>query len=170
MTGTTCPPPRHAEEGGKLYLAERLFHLFPHKIRCPQCKGDPLKPGFIKDQAGKGDKNRVSRRQWSCQRSNARNAVLPKCSRVTCTDFIALARKQLQSDDFDHAVRETYIQRCEYGDYPDLRAYWELLSGDQRSVRPRMRYIYITTDISRTPVAQILCRACLCNLRVVLRH
>jgi hypothetical protein len=60
-----------ALEGGKYFLAEALFREFKFKIRCPQCEGNPLRQGFIADQAGSGTLAKPYRRHFTCQRSAA---------------------------------------------------------------------------------------------------
>ena len=120
--------PGFSIEGGKLYLAESLFATWKLKIRCPNCVGNCLKPGFIKDEAGKGSKDGQSRRQWACQRSNGKGATT-KCPRATCTDFIALATQQL-----DPAVLATVIADVfakfppDQEQYSNLRPYRSFLS------------------------------------------
>jgi len=44
----------HAK-GGKQSLAEALFAAYRFKICCPHCDGSRGKPGYIKDQASKGN-------------------------------------------------------------------------------------------------------------------
>jgi hypothetical protein len=122
------PSPGFSIEGGKLHLAESLFATWRFKIRCPNCVGNRLKPGFIKDEAGKGSKDGQSRRQWACQRSNGKG-VTTKCPRASCTDFIALATQQL-----DPAVLATTISDVcarfppDQEEYSNLRAYRGFLS------------------------------------------
>src|SRR6266699_613541 len=102
-------PPRFHIEGGKFHLAEALFDSFKFKVRCPQCAGNPRDPGFIKDQGGKSGPNQERRRLWGCQRSNSRNTTSPRCGRVTCTEYINLASKQLDQAQFTSAL-ERVIQ------------------------------------------------------------
>ena len=97
-------PSRFIAEGGKFHLAEALFDAFKYKIRCPDCVGNSTQPGFIKDEGGKGGKDRQKRRQWFCQRSNSRS-VTSKCGRVSCTEYIDLARKQLDDTQFDGVLQ-----------------------------------------------------------------
>ena len=99
------PTSKFAQEGGKLYLAEALFDRFKLEIRCPRCPGNPSRPGFIKDEAGKGADGRP-RRQWACQRSNSRSS-LSYCPRVSCTEYIELARQQVDQDDFNNTLQHT---------------------------------------------------------------
>lgn len=47
------PHSRFLAEGGKFHLAEALFNACKFKIRCPDCPGNLIQPGFIKDVAGK---------------------------------------------------------------------------------------------------------------------
>lgn len=92
---------RYTLEGGRFYLAEALFDQHRFQIRCPNCEGTPGEPGFIKDQGGKGSPDGRARRQWACQRSNSKKtALLKRCGRVTCTEYIDLARQQLAPTQF----------------------------------------------------------------------
>lgn len=98
---------QHAVEGGKLHLAEALFERHRFKIRCPHCPGTLGKPGFNKDSAGKPDPSGLSRRQWSCNRSNSRDvrrSGQKACPRTTVSEFILLAQKALDPSDFSATV------------------------------------------------------------------
>lgn len=116
-------PSKFVAEGGKFHLAEALFNAFRYKIRCPSCAGNPTRPGFIKDEGGKGGKEGQKRRQWKCQRSNGRSAK-SSCSRATCTEYIDLAKQQL-----DHAQFDNVLQRVcqkfppDHEDYATLQGY-----------------------------------------------
>lgn len=111
-------------EGGKYHLANALHNAFKFKIRCPDCVGNPLKPGFNKDEAGKGGKDGQARRQWACQYSSARSTSIANCSRVSCTEYIELARKQLNPTQFAD-VLERVCQRFppEQEQYAALQGY-----------------------------------------------
>ena len=111
------------EERGRFYLAEALFAAFKFQIRCPHCPGNTLKPGFIKDTAGKGGREGQARRQWTCQRSNSKTN-LTRCPRASCTEYIDLARGQLQPRQFQD-VLERVCQRLqpEQEEYQVLNAY-----------------------------------------------
>lgn len=124
--------PQFVEEGGKFHLAEAFFNLFKFEIRCPHCAGNPLKPGFIKDEGGKGGKEGQSRRMWRCQRSNSR-AATGTCSRATCTEYISLAQKQLNRTQFTEVLEQVCRQFP-----PDQEAY-AALQG------------YVSSERSRTP-------------------
>jgi hypothetical protein len=115
-------PPHFVLEGGKFHFAEALFNSFKFKIRCPYCIGNHLKPGFIKDEAGKGGKDGQSRRMWRCQRSNSRTATGP-CSRATCTEYISLARKQLDQTQFAEVLERV----CQ--SFPPEQAEFAALQG-----------------------------------------
>ena len=119
-------------EGGKYPLAEALHDAFRFKIRCPDCVGNPLKPGFNKDEAGKRGKDGQPRRQWACQYSNTRSTSIAKCGRVTCTEYIELARKQLGQTQFA-GVLQRVCQR-----FPPEREEYAALQG------------YSSTDISQS--------------------
>ena len=122
-------PSKYVAEGGKFHLAEALFNAFRYKIRCPSCAGNPAQPGFIKDEGGKGGKQGQKRRQWKCQRSNARSAK-SQCGRASCTEYIDLARQQL-----DHAQFDNVLQRVcqkfppEQEDYATLQGYFNSSPG-----------------------------------------
>lgn len=111
-------------EGGKYYLADALFKKFKFRIRCLDCAPVNLnEPGFIKDQGGKSDSEGRVRRLWGCQRSNSR-AARQKCRRTTCTEFIDLARQQLEEGEFGDvlvAVCEEYPPEQE--EYAGLKGY-----------------------------------------------
>lgn len=93
-----------AEEGGKLHLAEALFFRHKFQIRCPKCVGNPNRPGFIKDEAGKGDKEGRPRRQWACQRSNSKGSLY-RCPRISCGEYINLARQDLDQQQFQKVLQ-----------------------------------------------------------------
>lgn len=96
------PRDRFSPEGGRFHLAEALFDAAKLEIRCPTCPGNPGRPGFIKDQGGKADGESATRRLWACQRSNGsqqRSSGLT-CPRVSCTEFVDLARRVLPPQDF----------------------------------------------------------------------
>src|ERR1700716_3545066 len=97
-------PSQFIAEGGKFHLAEALFNAFKYKIRCPRCAGNATQPGFIKDAGGKGGKDGQPRRLWACQRSNSRSATT-RCGRATCTEYIDLARKQLDDEQFNDVLQ-----------------------------------------------------------------
>lgn len=115
-------PPHFVIEGGKFHFAEALFNSFKFKIRCPHCIGNHLKPGFIKDEAGKGGKDGQSRRMWRCQRSNSRTAT-GSCSRATCTEYISLAKKHLDQTQFADVLQRV----CQ--SFPPERAEFASLQG-----------------------------------------
>jgi hypothetical protein len=106
--GSTLP--RFAPENGKLALAELLFARHKYLIRCPTCPGNSHQPGFIKDQAGKTTSDGLTRRQWACQRSNGR-LVAPRCSRVSCTEYIGIAQIVLDPAQFRAEVEEILDQQ-----------------------------------------------------------
>jgi hypothetical protein len=117
-------PSRFVVEGGKFHLAEALFNKFKFKIRCPHCPGTPREAGFIKDQAGKGGLGGQQRRQWACQRSNSRSSNLPRCGRVSCTEYIDLAIRQLDPGEFaDILDRVTQDFPPEQEEYTALQGY-----------------------------------------------
>lgn len=117
----SSPTSKFAQEGGKLYLAEALFDRFKLEIRCPRCLGNPSRPGFIKDEAGKGADGRP-RRQWACQRSNSRSS-LSYCPRVSCTEYIELARQQVDQDDFNNTLQHTCQNLSDLDFVATLKAY-----------------------------------------------
>ena len=93
----------YTPEGGKLRLAEAIFDSYRFLVRCPNCLGNSTKPGFIKDEGGKSSKDGLRRRQWACQMSNGRR-VRQVCPRVTCSDYILLAQRQLSPASFKRVV------------------------------------------------------------------
>lgn len=94
-------PTGYTHEGGRRYLAEALFTAHAVDIRCPACIGNPTRAGFIKDAAGKSTKDGLNRRQWRCQRTNGRAAAGKDCPRVSCTQYIEIARKTLSTIEFE---------------------------------------------------------------------
>ncbi|KAL8678299.1 MAG: hypothetical protein Q9224_007127 [Gallowayella concinna] len=103
MTSTSIPA-SFTPEGGKFRLAETLFNIHKFSIPCPSCPTVQGKPGFIKDQAGKSGKDGLNRRMWKCQRSNIKHART-SCSRITCTEYIDLARRSLSGDCFSTVIQ-----------------------------------------------------------------
>ena len=95
----------YAPEGGKLFLAQAIFNAYRFLVRCPSCPGNPTKPGFIKDEAGKAPKDGYKRRQWACQMSNGKG-VTSKCPRASCSEYIRLAQQQLKPTTFIHLVTQ----------------------------------------------------------------
>jgi hypothetical protein len=126
------PPKDFVHEGGKYHLADALHNTFRFKIRCPDCIGNPRKPGFNKDEAGKGGKDGQARRQWACQYSSARSTSIAGCSRVSCTEYIELARKQLDPTQFAEVLERV----CQ--EFPPEREEYAALQG------------YSNTDISQS--------------------
>jgi hypothetical protein len=116
-------------EGGKFQLAKALFDTFKYKIRCARCAGNPTRQGFTPDNAGKGTKDGLTRRMWACQRSNGRKET-NRCGRVTCTEYIELARAQLSHAQFT-SVLGRVCQRFppEQEEYAALQGYRELTAA-----------------------------------------
>lgn len=86
-----------------------------------RCLSNPGKAGFIKDEAGGGTDGKP-RRQWACQRSNGRSAI-SHCPRVSCTEYIELARQQVDQDDFNNTVHHTCQKFPESDVVATLKAY-----------------------------------------------
>jgi hypothetical protein len=103
--------------------ASTILQILYSRIRCPDCAPANLnKPGFIKDQGGKYDSEGRARRLWGCQRSNSR-AAKQNCRRITCTEFIDLARQQLEEGEFGDAL----VNVCE--EYPPEQEEYAGLKG-----------------------------------------
>jgi len=94
-----------ATEHGKLHLAETLFTNHRYLIRCPNCPGHDGAPGHIRDQAGKPHRGNLKRRSYRCRRSNTKDAT-ESCSRVTCSAYIELAKRQLDPELFANVVEQ----------------------------------------------------------------
>lgn len=106
----TSPPSTFTSEGGRLYLAEALFAAYAYRIRCPACVGNPHRPGFIKDSAGKSTKDGLNRRQWRCQRTNSSKSIGKDCPRVTCGQYIDIAVKSLSSVEWEDVITTVLAQ------------------------------------------------------------
>lgn len=142
-------------EGGRYYLATALFDAYRFRIRCEICKGNDQQPGFIKDQAGKAGSQGQARRQWACQRSNGPR-VTSKCPRVSCTEYIELAQRQLTPQEF----RQVWEKVCE--DHPPVNEEFALLQayrpkrkaspgGEPPTKRLQRSQPEITTPIVKRP-------------------
>jgi len=120
---SSLSPSRFTIERGKFFLAEALFSQHKYAIRCPGCRGNPAKPGFIKDEAGSAGGQGKARRQWSCQRSNGKGITSP-CSRASCTKYIEFAQQQLEPAQFNRIVSEVCARfPPQQEEYYDLQGY-----------------------------------------------
>ena len=126
----TTSPPLFTPEGGRFYLAEALFAAYAYRIRCPACPGNPHRPGFIKDSAGKSTGDGLSRRQWKCQRTNGRATTGKDCPRVTCTQYIEIATHILSAEELEGIVTTVLAQ-------PNLTSTEKLLVQNYFSPRPQ---------------------------------
>jgi len=108
-------PSFHPEQG-KTLLAEVLFLRHSVDIRCPSCPGNPGCPGHTRDQGGKATKAGGTWRVWKC-RKYAGKERLPgsKCSNVSNTGYIDLAKIGLDPDVFYGVVEEIYAKLTETG-------------------------------------------------------
>jgi hypothetical protein len=149
---TEVPKSKFAIEGGKFLLATALFNAHGFDIRCPDCPGNRGKPGFIKDSAGKADKDSSARRFWKCQRANGTRTP-QSCTRVSCTQYIELAISQLGPDLVGKIVASVCRQHPPDQDtYGSLKAYQrEFFSSQDTEQTPS--YPSTTSSLPiRTPI------------------
>lgn len=108
--------PSFNQEQGKTLLAEALFLRHSLDIRCPSCRSDPGRPGHTRDQGGKATKAAGTWRVWKCRKYAGKNR-LPgsRCSNISNTRYIDLAKKYLDPDVFHGVVEGVYAKLTETG-------------------------------------------------------
>jgi hypothetical protein len=106
--------PSFHQEQGKTLLAEALFLRHSIDIRCPSCLSDPGHPGHTRDQGGKATKAAGTWRVWKCRKYAGKNRLLgSKCSNISNTGYIDLARKNLDPNVFHGVVEAVYAKLTE---------------------------------------------------------
>ena len=121
---THVNPLRFTPEGGKLYLAESLFLRYNGLIYCPRCPPHSTRLGFSKDQAGR-EAGGLPHRYWRCKRSNRpKEQAGCRPEKVSCTEYIDIARSCLSPDKFNSAVEAVCSNVDPFGhDHAGLRRY-----------------------------------------------
>lgn len=103
---------RCTSESGRFILSEVLHDRHWPKLHCPACgPGDPQFAGFARDIAGSKTADGLRHRYWRCrsaQSSASTTSDRPPthCRKLSCRDYLELARKAVDRAAWVLAVRK----------------------------------------------------------------